>query len=197
MDGFIFARHPPLQGIDMENHSLESTQKFFDLWLKTCDASLGKMAEYPAVGPARENMEKIMKGLPLFFNLYSVWIDSISDFQHLSLEAMNRMQDKTANMDGEISPEKYKELYTIWIETYSDTFKEFLRSGHFANDLGKFLSGFIDAQKYNREMLEGNYLKPMNLPTRTEIDELNKELYSLKKKVRELAEKVNELSSDK
>ena len=116
VDGFVFPRYPALQGIDMENHSLESTQKFFDLWLKTCDESLGKMAEFPAVGPARENTEKMMKGLPLFFNLYSVWIDSISDFQHLSLEAMNRMQEKTADMEGEISPEQSRELTTYGLK---------------------------------------------------------------------------------
>jgi len=43
-------------------------------------------------------------------------------------------------------------------------------------------------------MLEENYLKPSNLPTKTDIDELNKELYFLKKAVKELTCKINELS---
>jgi len=58
------------------------------------------------------------------------------------------------------------------------------------------MSSFIEAQKYNQEMLEESFLKPMNLPTKTEIDELNKELYSLNKKVKELTCKVNELSGN-
>jgi hypothetical protein len=33
-------------------------------------------------------------------------------------------------------------------------------------------------------------MKPMNLPTRTEIDEINREVYSLKKTLKELAEQV-------
>ena len=46
------------------------------------------------------------------------------------------------------------------------------------------MSYLLDVQKYNREMLEENYLKPLNLPTKTDIDEINKELYSLKKTVK-------------
>lgn len=180
----------------MDNARFAFTPDFFNMYLKTCDASWGKLAELPAMGPARERSEKMMRGFSLFFNLYETWMDSVADFQKLSMEAMNRMQEKAADMEGEISPEQSRELYNIWIETYSDTFKEFLRSGHFASDSGKFMSSFIEAQKYNQEMLEESFLKPMNLPTKTEIDELNKELYSLNKKVKELTCKVNELSGN-
>ncbi len=165
----------------------------FAPWLK----ALGHIGKFPAVGPSREKTEKMMKGFPLFINFYSVWMDSISDFTYLSLEAMKRINDKTAFMGNQINPNKYKETYNNWIEIYSDTFKEFLRSGHFAGDMGKFTSCLIDSQKYNREMLEENILKPMNMPTSTDIDEINKELYSLKKTVKELNRKIYELSQGK
>jgi hypothetical protein len=60
--------------------------------------------------------------------------------------------------------------------------------------MGVLMSRFIDFQKINRELLEDNLLKPMNFPTRTEIDEINREMYSLKKKGKELAKQVKELS---
>ncbi len=180
--------------MSMYNPGLESPHEFFDMWLKTYSGSSGQ--QLPTMGPAREKSEKILRGIPLFLNIYATWMDSISDFQNLSLTAMNRMQDKATERESEIGSENYKELYNLWIETYSDTFKEFLRSGHFAQDMGKFVSSFIEAQKYNQEMLEESYLKPMNLPTRMEIDELNKELYSLRKKVRELTAKIDELSEN-
>jgi chromosome segregation ATPase len=46
-------------------------------------------------------------------------------------------------------------------------------------------------------MLEENYLKPSNLPTKSDIDEVNKELYFLKKQLKELSGKINELSENK
>src|SRR5574341_942793 len=184
----ILVQHQHIQGnTNMEKSSFESTQEFFDLWLKTYEATMGRIVEMPALGPAREKSEKMTRGFSLFVNLYTAWMDSNVNFQSVFVEAMRRMHEKTATeMEDDIDPDKYKDFYNLWIETYSETFKEFLKSGHFASDMGKFMSYFMEYQKYNREMLEENYLKPMNLPTKTEIDEINKELYSLKKTVKEL-----------
>jgi len=178
--------------------TFESTQEFFDLWLKTYQASFGRLVEMPAMGPAREKSEKLMKGFSNFVNLYTAGMESNTDLQTVFKEAMRKVREKTAaEMEGDVSPEKYKDFYKIWMETYSETFHEFLKSGHFANDLGKFMSHLMEFQKFNREMLEENYLKPMNIPTKTEIDEINKELYSLRKTVKELSSQVKELSKKK
>jgi len=177
--------------MNMEDTDLESTREFLDLWVKTYETTFGKISEIPAIGPMREKSEKMSKGLPLFFSFYSTWMDTVSDFQDISIEAMNRMNKKTISLEGKAGIEKYKELYNVWMESYSETFKEFLKSGHFSSDMGKFMSHFLDVQKYNRDMLEENYLKPSNLPTKSDIDELNRELYSLKKQVKELSSKIN------
>ncbi len=185
-------------GLIMEKSSFESSQEFFDEWLKTYKATTGKLVEMPAVGPAREKSEKMMRGFSTFVNLFTSSMDTSSNLQSVFMDAMHKVQEKTAkDMEGEISPEKYKEFYNIWIDTYSETFKDFSKSGHFASDMGKLNSHIMDFQKYNREMLEENYLKPMNIPTKTEIDEINKELYSLKKTVRELTVQIKELREKK
>jgi class III poly(R)-hydroxyalkanoic acid synthase PhaE subunit len=182
----------------MEKSSFESTREFYDLWLKTYKATTGRLVDMPAVGPVREKSEKMMKGFSTFVNLYTAGIDTGSNLQTVFMEAMRKLQEKTApDMKGELSPEKYKEFYDIWIETYSETFKDFAKSGHFVSDLGKLNSNLMDFQKYNREMLEENYLKPLNLPTKTEIDEINKELYSLKKTVKELTSQIKSLEEKK
>jgi class III poly(R)-hydroxyalkanoic acid synthase PhaE subunit len=173
--------------MSMEKPGFESTQEFFDLWLKTYESTYGRLLEMPALGPTREKSEKLMKVFSSFVNLYAAGMDSSINFQSVFMEAMRRMHEKiSTEMEGEISPEKYKDFYRAWIETYSETFKEFLESGHFASDNGRFMSYFMEFQKRNREMLEENYLKPMNLPTKAELDDVYKELYSLKRTVREL-----------
>src|SRR3972149_4455633 len=185
-------------GLNMEKSSFESTQELFDMWLKVYNATTGRLVEMPAPGPTREKSEKMMKGFSTFVNLYAAGMDSNSNFQSVFMEAMRKVHEKTAtDMEGEISPEKCKDFYKIWIETYSETFKDFLKSGHFAPDMGKLNSYLMDFQKYNREMLEENYIKPMNLPTKTDIDEINKELYSLKKTVKELTSQIKELKEKK
>ncbi len=182
----------------MEKTGFESVQEFFDLGLRNYEATAGRIVEMPALGPAREKSEKFMKGFSTFVNLYAAGMDSSSNIQSVLLEAMRRVHEKMGSeMEGDISPEKYKDFYRICIETFSETFKEFMKSGHFGSDMGKLNSCLMDFQIYNRGMLEENYLKPMNLPTKTEIDEINKELYSLKKKVKELTSEIKELKEKK
>jgi len=184
-------------GLKMEYPDFDSTREFFNAWSKTFEESFDRLAMMPAVGPSREKYEKVMKGFSLYINLYATWMDSLSNINNISLEALSKMRDKTATLKSETGPERSKELYDIWMETYSGAFNEFFRSEHFASDIGKFMSLFADVQRYNRDVLEENVLVPSNLPTKTDIDEINKELYDLRKKVKELSMKLGELPEHK
>ena len=174
---------------------LDSTQEFFDMWLNSYQSTFGKLTQVPAFGPIREKQEKIMKGFPIYVNLYSTWVDSNINFQTIFTEAMKKTYEKMIiETKGKITVEKYKDFYKIWLETYSETLKEFMKSGHYTTDMGKLMTHFVDFQRYNKEMIEENILKPGNLPTKTEIDEINKELYSLKKILKDLDKKSNDIS---
>ncbi len=182
----------------MEKSSFEYTHEFVDLWLKTYEATYGRLIEMPAMGPMRERYEKVLKSYSTAADLYSAWLESYLNLLNVFMEAMRRMHEKTAvNVKGEMAPEAYRDFFNMWMETYSETFKEFLKSGHFSSDVGKFMSYLMDFQKNSRDMLEENYLRPMNLPTRTEIDEINREVYILKKTVKELGNRVRELSENR
>ena len=181
----------------MEKSGFECTQEFYDDWLKSYKATTDKFIEIPAVGPAREKSEKMMKGFSTFMKFYVSGMDTTSNLQAVFMEAMRKVKEKAdRDMNGEITPEKYKEFYNIWIQTYGDTFKEYSRSDHFVADMVKLNSSYMDFQQYQKDMLEENYLKPMNLPTKKDIDDINKELYSLKKTVKELARQVKELKRE-
>lgn len=181
-------------GLNMEKSSVELTHEFFDQWLKTYESTYGRLVEVPAMGPMRERSEKMVRSFSVSVNLYTAWMESLVNFQHIFMEAMRRMRKKmTTEMEVEIRPEMYKDFYQLWIETYSETFKEFLKSGHFSSDMGRLTSYFVDFQKSNRELVEENVLKPVNLPTRTEIDEMNRELYTLKKTAKNLTRDMDSL----
>ncbi len=195
---------------DQVKLSLDITQEFLDMWAKSYRSTLGKLAQVPAFGPVREKQEKIMKSVPIYTNLYTEWINSVTNFQNVLVEATKKTfekaveqqvkslsgNDKTSEGQNNIT-EKYKEFYNIWIDTYSDVFKDFTKSEHFASDMGKFTSVVMDFQKYSREMMEENYLRPSSLPTKTDIDNINKELYDIKKTVKELIREVQKLSDQK
>jgi class III poly(R)-hydroxyalkanoic acid synthase PhaE subunit len=181
---------------DEHIHSeLEVTHDFFELWLKAYEATYGKLIETPAVGPTRERIEKVRKTVDTSVNLYAAWMQSVASFQSVFAEATRRTRQHSVEHaeEGE-TPLSSRDYYELWMETFSETFKEFLSSPAFASDLGHLTSLSVDYQKCNQEMLESNVLKPMAVPTRTEIDEINKEVYMLKKTVKDLNKRVAELS---
>jgi len=100
--------------------SLETTQEFFDMWTKNYQSTLSKLAHVPAFGPVREKQEKMMKGIPMYTNLYTTWIESNINFQSVLMEATKRTYEKTIDdvKSGNVcTPEKYKAFYKIWIDT--------------------------------------------------------------------------------
>ena len=72
----------------MEKSNFESTQEYYDHWINTYKATMGKLLEMPAVGPAREKSEKTMKGFSTFVNLYTAGMDTSSNLQTVFMEAM-------------------------------------------------------------------------------------------------------------
>ncbi|MFQ5574693.1 MAG: poly(R)-hydroxyalkanoic acid synthase subunit PhaE, partial [Terriglobia bacterium] len=117
----------------MAKSSFEATQEFFDGWLELYQATIGKMAQVPAMGPAREKSEKLTEGFSRFANFFTASWDSTVDLQCVYMDAVSKF---LATAAGEAEDENgfdgQEDFYKTWSETYGETFKEFLESGHFA-----------------------------------------------------------------
>ena len=174
----------------MENMiDLQASHELFELWKNTYEATYGKIVEMPIMGPSREGADRLRKNFEAMINLNSAWAQSMSSFQSAFMEASRKTQENVEKRAAEegVSPSSYTGYYDTWMETYSKTFREFLESRFFASDLARLTSNSMDFQKSSRELVEEIILKPANIPTRTEIDDLCKEVYLLKKKMKELA----------
>lgn len=148
------------------------------------------------MGPAREKTEKVMGGMETSADFFASWTSSNIELQAVFTEASRRTQEKIAEgLVGELRPDSYKDFYKIWMDTYSETFNEFLQSEKFSSDLGEVMSNWMQLQKFGRETMEEDYLKPMNLPTKADIDELGKEVYELKRSAREANRKLASLEA--
>jgi len=140
-------------------------------------------------------MEK--SGFKFTQDFFYLWLKTYKAIygRFIEMPTMGPMREKyEKEMKRFSTPEAYKDFYKKWVETYSETFKEFLKSDDFYSDIGKFMSYLMEFQKNNCDMLEENYLRPLNLPTRTEIDEINREVYTLKKTVKQQGNQIKELS---
>lgn len=172
----------------MESSDLQASHDFFEHWLKTYEATYGRIIDMPIMGPSREDAERLRKNFEAAINMHAAWAQSIANYQSAFVEASQKTQEEVEKRFAEgVSPSSYKGYYDLWMETYSETFKEFLKSRFFASDLARLTSNSMDFQKSSRVLIEENLLRPANLPTRTEMDDLSKEVYLLKKQMKELA----------
>ena len=155
----------------MEKSSFESMQEFFYLWLKTYEATFGRLAEMPAMGPTREKSEKMMK----------TEIDEINKELDSLKKTVKESNLKTMNLPTKTEIDEInKEL-----DSLKGTVKEKTMD----------LPTKTEIDEINKELdsLKGTVKEnTMDLPTKTEIDEINKELDSLKGTVGELTSQIKE-----
>ncbi len=189
-----------------DGHLQSGPHELFDLWIKGYEAMVGRMAMTPALGPTRERVEQYMKSVSNYVDLYSAWLESFVDFETVFAEASRRTQQNFAlqmeedvelDLQGKEKPETYQDFYKVWVATYSDTFREFLKSKEFSMDMAKFLDQSVDFQMGAKALLEENFLKPANLPTKTEVVEMEREIYQLKREVRALSRQIAEMNDGK
>ena len=177
--------------MNTENADLQTSHEFFERWLKAYESTYGRIIDMPTMGPSREGVDRLRKNFEATVNMQASWAESLSGFQSAFMEATRRTQEKVEKLGAHgASPSSYKAYYDIWMETYRETFKEFLKSKFFASDLAKLTSNSMDFQKSSRILIEENFLRPANIPTQTDMDDLNKEVYLLKKQVKELAREL-------
>jgi class III poly(R)-hydroxyalkanoic acid synthase PhaE subunit len=172
---------------------LKATHDLFDLWLKAYEATYGRLLDVPEMGPTRESSEKYRRHIETSVNLATTWWQSLASFQTVFMEATRKMRDQVESLaaEGKEPLANSRDLYDLWMQTYSDTFKDFMKSKYFSEDLSQLTSSSMDYERSSRELVEQNVLKPLNLPTRKEIDEINREVYLLKKQVKSLNKRLD------
>jgi len=85
------------------------------------------------------------------------------------------------------TPEAYRrQAYDLFIKELESKFDALLRDEKFASRLGNLLSSFLEVKQRSDRLVEG-YQRLFNIPTRTEIDRVYKELHELKRTVRRLS----------
>ena len=123
-------------------------------------------------------------------DLYKEWVDVSLDFSKTWLEASSSVFAKlnaTVSKAQTTSPDDYmKQIYNVWVEELEGKMDRLLHDPGFASKLASLLSKYLDVKKKSDSMVE-KYYTVMNVPTKSEIDNIYKEIHELKKKLSERA----------
>jgi len=154
-----------------------------------------KYLRIPKIGLPRELHEQLSQLIDRS-TLFSSHPGELIYLFLLPLEQSNQaMQQKTKAMleRGEFI-EDVKQGYNEWIKTLEDRYMELLKSPEYTEVLDNTITS-LAAYKEIKLSLTDHFLKDLRLPTTSDMDQVYRDLYLLKKNVKQLTRQVAELQS--
>jgi|TARA_B100000809_G_scaffold82079_1_gene80373 hypothetical protein len=159
-------------------------------WTDIIHLMLSKPQALTSIGPMRAfatNSKKITTELIdinevlLEFNQYiTEYYKQLSDTWSVAQKKVNL---KAPDVPQDV--EQIEAFKRIWIDIFDNDFTELFDSGKFGENYGKLVSKEIELTKHWNN-ITNVILKSANLPSKEEIDEIYKEMHSLKKRVGKL-----------
>ena len=92
--------------------------------------------------------------------------------------------------------ERQREFYLQWAKSYSEMLKEMMTTSVFMAETGTALNSFLDA-KIASDKFRDTLMRNMGIPTREDIEEVNRSLYNLNKKLDQLSKELRALKGKK
>jgi hypothetical protein len=162
-------------------------------WLQAYEQTWGRVLRMPPLGLTRETTEKLQRGTESLIEHYAAMTDYYLALYRVGTEAMQKVAIEMGEMYNKgQAPKTYKEFYTLWWTTNEDALHELFKSPEFSHLLGHVVDATMRVRKHYDDIIE-EYLRALPVPTRSEMNELYKTLYLLKKEVKKNTKQVREL----
>jgi hypothetical protein len=155
----------------------------------------GKVFSTPAVGKDREKMELLSKCAKAMSNFATNNIKYQQMMQATGQEAMQAVIKTLAEkVEAGEKFEKFDEFFSLWIDINEKTFNKLFQSKAFSQKRNAMTeAGFIARKLYN-EIVE-NQLADLPIARRSEMDEVYKLVYDLRKQVKSMESQIQELKN--
>jgi len=145
---------------------------------------MNNFLQIPHLGYAREFNHKLFQSIDAWLNLQQanleyqlvlleVWLKAVEEF----LRSLNSGDRETVR--------HWQEFLPIWSQIFDRIFAQTFESANALRVRGKFLNALMTHRQQQQQLLE-IFLKLNDLPTRSEVDELHRSLYELRKEMKTL-----------
>jgi class III poly(R)-hydroxyalkanoic acid synthase PhaE subunit len=156
-------------------------------WNILYEETFGSLMQSPIFGPTREFTGKMLRGFDAWTNLYRASIDYeiiLADVQVRSFEELMGKLVALAEKGQKI--EDWRQFQQIWSQVADEVFEKAFCSEDKLKVRGKFLNALNTYRLHQQQLME-LWMKAMNIPLRSEVDEIHKSVYELRKEVKRLS----------
>ncbi len=161
-------------------------ENIFRAWTDTYEKEFSQFFQIPQLGLMRNYQEKVN----LVADKYSLFQSILSEFLCLLGLPFNRtlpvMQEKLAEMaQGDGLPEETKEYYNMWVKVLEGHYMTLFQTPEYTETLARTINALADFTAARNSALE-DLLDSLPVAKESEMDDMARELYELKKRVRKL-----------
>jgi hypothetical protein len=167
---------------ELQGFTQEQMNKMFSFWtdvmkLPTIGPMYAFSKDVSAYASDFVSLGKVMAELKT--NMDSYWALVSAAYSKAMKETMERAPKQL------LTKEDFENYRRAAIEAFEDAFTELFASAEFSAVYGKMFSSQLDVSRNIQGIAEKNS-KTLNLPTRSEVDDILKDVAELKRSVREL-----------
>lgn len=174
-------------GSRAESYSFDGVdENFFQSWTETYEKEFKQFFQIPQLGLMRTYQEKAN----LVAHTHNVLQSTLAEFMNLLAIPFTRslqvMQDKLGEMaESEGLPEDSKVYYNMWVKVLEGHYMTLFQTPEYTETLTRTISTLADFSAAKNAMLE-DMLSNLPVAKLSDLDDMARELYELKKRVRKL-----------
>lgn len=170
-------------GLEPKQPLIEIDQLYWNLLYKE---SYGSLMQSPLLGPTRELSGKLLGAFDAWIQLYRADISYqvvLANVQIRSFEELMRKLILRSQKGEKI--EDWRQFQKIWGYIADGVFEREFCSEDNLKIRGKFLNAVNTYNIHQQELME-LWMKWLNVPVRSEVDEIHKNIYELRKEMKTL-----------
>ena len=156
---------------------------------------LGRLLKSPALGQWREHQQQLQNITQLLIEFQEADQVYKLAFAQMSLRSVEALRQRLSNISSnEEKISTVRDFYDLWVDVNEEIYSEFAMTDEYQVLHGDFVNALMALRKETNAFTEKLY-KAVNLPTRSEINTINKRLQEQRRENIRLKSEINKLAS--
>ena len=165
------------------------------LFWKNYYDTVGKALRAPTLGYWREFTERQDKAVDAYIAFNSALAQYYALLYSTGSQTGEKIFKKLAEFkDKEMTPQTYREFYRIWWTINEEAYHDLFMSEEFAKLFQEVVTQGMHFKKWSDDLWD-QYIKFTNLPSKSDMDEIYKAIYDLKKELRKQKRMIGDIEA--
>ena len=156
---------------------------------------LGRLLKSPALGQWREHQQQLQNITQLLIEFQEADQVYKLAFAQMGIRSIEALRQRLSNISSdEDKVSTVREFYDLWVDVNEEIYSEFAMTDEYQVIHGDFVNSLMALRKETNALTEKLY-KSVNLPTRSELNTINKRLQEQRRENIQLRNEIKRLAS--